>query len=243
MNIGELKNIDLKNIDVKEIFAKLKINDLFKDKKFVIKFSIYFFSILVFLIIYYAIVNPKVNDQKQRIAQMQDNELKIVEYKNNISQLGEQIKNIQPEYEKKSKLFHDKKEVEDLYQNISNFASVNGLSILKLNKENATPVSNTAEGSNPNPDQGNSTEGQPNPDQGNSTEGQPNPGAVNALYYKIPVNFEIKGNYLGYLKFRRALAQSNKAINFDNEKITVNQDATINAQGIISIVGLPDDYK
>jgi Tfp pilus assembly protein PilO len=231
MNIGELKNIDLKNIDVKEIFAKLKINDLFKDKKFVIKFSIYFFSILVFLIIYYAIVNPKVNDQKQRIAQMQDNELKIVEYKNNISQLGEQIKNIQPEYEKKSKLFHDKKEVEDLYQNISNFASVNGLSILKLNKENATPVSNTAEGSNP------------NPDQGNSTEGQPNPGAVNALYYKIPVNFEIKGNYLGYLKFRRALAQSNKAINFDNEKITVNQDATINAQGIISIVGLPDDYK
>jgi len=231
MNISELKNIDLKNIDVKEIFAKLKIDDLLKDRKFVIKFSIYFFSILIFLIVYYAIVNPKVNEQKQRIAQMQDNELKIVEYKNNISQLGEQIKNIQPEYDKKSKLFHDKKEVEDLYQNISNFASINGLSILKLNKQNPAPVSNQPDGSNP------------NPDQGNSTEGQPNPGTAGALYYKIPVNFEIKGNYLGYLKFRRALAQSNKAINFDNEKITVNQDATINSQGVISIVGLPDDYK
>ena len=48
---------------------------------------------------------------------------------------------------------------------------------------------------------------------------------------------------MGYLKFRRALAQSNKVINFDREKISVVKDAGINSVGTISIVGLPDEYK
>ena len=65
----------------------------------------------------------------------------------------------------------------------------------------------------------------------------------NVAYFKIPVSFEITGNYLGYLKFRRALAQSNKVINFDMEKISIVKGAGINSVGTISIVGLPDEYK
>ena len=59
------------------------------------------------------------------------------------------------------------------------------------------------------------------------------------------VTFEIKGNYLGYLKFRRALASSTKVINFDKEEIDVIKDAQgqVIAKGTISIVGLPDEYK
>ena len=39
----------------------------------------------------------------------------------------------------------------------------------------------------------------------------------NIAYYKIPVTFEIKGNFLGYIKFKRALSLSQKMLNFDKE--------------------------
>jgi Tfp pilus assembly protein PilO len=65
------------------------------------------------------------------------------------------------------------------------------------------------------------------------------------MYYKIPVDFEIQGNFLSYLKFRRALSKSQKVINFDKEEITMIADiqGQILSKGTLSIVGLPDEYK
>ena len=212
MNFDELKNLDLKNIDIKDLFEKLKNSELFKDKKFLTKFGIYFGSIILFLIVYYAFISPKVDAQKQRINTMLQNEKQIEVFKQEIILLKAKIKKIQPEYDKKSKLFHSQKEVEGLYQNISNFASMNNLSIINLNKENPLPVSK---------------------DKDNQK----------AAYFKIPVSYEISGNYLGYLKFRRLLAKSNKVINFDKEEIKVVKGGGINSIGTLSIVGLPDEYK
>ena len=78
------------------------------------------------------------------------------------------------------------------------------LNIFNLNKEDAIPISgggasNQEQSSNNNQNAGNNQN-------------------QNVVYFRIPVSFEITGNYLGYLKFRRALAQSNKVINFDLEK-------------------------
>tara|TARA_A100001011_G_scaffold293338_1_gene305185 strand:- start:741 stop:1433 length:693 start_codon:yes stop_codon:yes gene_type:complete len=229
MNLDDLKNIDLKNIDVKELVQKFKDSGYLKDKKFLTKFGIYFGSILLFLIIYYAFVNPKVQFQKERINIMLENEKQITVLGENIVKLNNRIKEIQPEYDKKSKLFHSQKEVEGLYQNISNFASSNNLNIINLNKEDAVPISGA----------GASNQGESN----NNNQNTGNSQNQNVAYFKIPVSFEITGNYLGYLKFRRALAQSNKVINFDMEKISVVKDAGINSVGTISIVGLPDEYK
>ena len=212
MNLSELKNIDLKNIDVKDLIEKLKNSDLLKDKKFLTKFGLYFGSIVLFLIIYYAFISPKVDAQKQRINLMLQNEKQTVVFKQEIVGLKAKVEKLQPEYDKKSKLFHSQKEVEGLYQNISNFASMNNLNIINLNKENPLPVS-------------------------------PGKKAKKVAYFKIPVSYEITGNYLGYLKFRRALAKSNKVINFDREQITVVQGKGIKSVGTLSIVGLPDEYK
>ena len=231
MNLDDLKKIDLKNIDVKELVQKFKNSEYLKDKKFLTKFGIYFGSILLFLIIYYAFVNPKVQFQKERINIMLENEKQITVLGENIIKLNNRIKEIQPEYDKKSKLFHSQKEVEGLYQNISNFASSNNLNIINLNKEDAVPISGALAGA--------SNQGQNNDNNQNTGNNQ----NQNVAYFKIPVSFEITGNYLGYLKFRRALAQSNKVINFDREKISVVKDAGINSVGTISIVGLPDEYK
>tara|TARA_B100000945_G_C20174203_1_gene499213 strand:- start:9 stop:680 length:672 start_codon:yes stop_codon:yes gene_type:complete len=218
----------LKNLDVKDLVSKLKGADLLSNKKLLIKFGIGFGSIIIFLIIYYAFVSPIVKSQNEKIAIMNENKTKIEEFKNNLVSLKKAIKEMEPEFKKNSKLFHSKKEVEDLYQNISNFALRNGLSIINLKKGEPKAVNNNNSAQND-----------------NNTQNSENSENQQALYYKIPVNYEIKGNFLGYLKFRRALASSSKVINFDKEEINVLKEVQgqVLSKGTISIVGLPNEYK
>jgi Tfp pilus assembly protein PilO len=64
-------------------------------------------------------------------------------------------------------------------------------------------------------------------------------------YYKIPVEYEITGNFLGYIKFKRDISKSKKMLNFDKEMISVVQESTtgaIIATGNLTIVGLPDEF-
>ena len=78
-------------------------------------------------------------------------------------------------------------------------------------------------------------------DDGSGGEGEVGP----FLYYQIPVDYEIMGTFLGYLKFRRALSKSLKVINFDKEEITAltQPQGNVIAKGTISIVGLPNEYQ
>ena len=224
----------LKNLDIKDLLNKIKgagVGNILQDKKILIKFGIGFGSILIFLIIYYVFASPVINEQKAKINIMDENQNKLDEYLATIGTLEESVKKLEPQYKKSSKLFHSRKEVEDLYQNISNFAMANGLAIINIEKGEPTAVDNPAANEVSNEQTENTQEYQ---------EG------YQALYYKIPVNYKIQGNYLGYLKFRRALSKSSKVINFDKEIITVeanNTSGMILSEGTISIVGLPDEYK
>ena len=208
----------LKNIDLKDIVAKFKSGGI-ADKKLLIQFGVGFGAILIFLIGYYAFVSPRVEAQKADINLMNENKNKIEEFKNNIGTLKATVKKLEPEYKKNSKLFHSKKEVEDLYQNISKYALMNGLSITNLKKGEPAGVMNQSDEQ--------------------TDEGE------QVVYYKIPVEYEIQGNFLSYLKFRRALSKSQKVINFDQEEINVQKEiqGQILSKGTISIVGLPDEYN
>ena len=211
--------MDLKNLKVEDIKAKLQA----VDKKTYIKFGIGFGAIILFLIIYYAILNPIVNDKK---AQYQDKVLKeneILEMNNEIITMKTRIKKITPEYKKSSALFHSKAEVEDLYSSLSKFAAVNGLVISKIQKQKPKPV--LKDGSMP--------------------EGEEALDLSAISYYKIPVEYEITGNFLGYIKFKRDISKSKKMLNFDKEMISVVQESTtgaIIATGDLTIVGLPDEF-
>ena len=219
---------DLKNLDVKDLIEKIKSGSgpsLLKDKKAVTKFAIGFVAVLIFLIFYYAFVAPKVNAQKEKINIMKDNQNKIAEYTSNIGNLEARVKELQPKYEKSSKLFHSRKELEDLYQVITNFAMTNGLTIINLQKGQPQAVGAGA-----------------NNTTNNAEQNQDGSQGSNAQYYKIPVNYKIQGNYLGFLKFRRALSKSAKVINFDKETIKVEKNGSIVSEGTISIVGLPNEY-
>ena len=221
---------NLKNIDVNDLFNKLKSGG-FGDKKLLIKFGIGFVAVLIFLIIYYVFVSPIVTAQEEKLKIMNENKEKIIEFNNNIGTLKDAVTKLEPEYEKNSKLFHSKKEVEDLYQNISKFALLNGLSIVNLKKSEAKAVNGSNQTSTENNSEQNSS--------GENNEGQ------QVLYYEIPVEYEIRGNFLSYLKFRRALSKSSKVINYDKEEITTLTEiqGQILSKGTISIVGLPNEYQ
>ena len=230
----------LKNIDLKDIVTKLKSGGI-ADKKLLIQFGVGFGAILIFLIGYYAFVSPRVEAQKVQINLMNENKNKIEEFKNNIGILKASVKKLEPEYNKNSKLFHSKKEVEDLYQNISKYALMNGLSITNLKKGEPKGVAKTAIlGVTPNQSiDPQSIDPQSTDPQSTDPQGQ------QVMYYKIPVEYEIQGNFLSYLKFRRALSKSQKVINFDKEEINVQKEiqGQILSKGTISIVGLPDEYN
>ena len=170
--------MDLKNINVEDLKAKLQG----VDKKTYIKFGIGFGAIVLFLIIYYAVLNPIVNDKK---AQHDDKVLKeneILEMNNEIITMKTRIKKITPEYQNSSALFHSKAEVEDLYSSLSKFAAVNGLVISKIEKQKPKPVLK------------------------DGAVEQTELDLSSVSYYKIPVGYEITGNFLGYIKFKRDIS-------------------------------------
>ena len=226
MDLNELKNLNMQDLKAKVL--------AFADKKTLIKIGISLGSIIVFLIIYYAILNPIVKDKKTKISDMNSKQEEIIKFTQDIQKTKKKIKKLKPQYENYSTLFHSRAEVEGLYQNLSEFASVNGLVISKIEKGKPKVVSK-AEVLN----QKKKKKKKKNKKASKETE------VKNIAYYQIPVKFEIMGNFLGYIKFKRALSLSNKMLNFDNESIkVVKSDSTgaIKVSGTLTIVGLADDF-
>ena len=211
--------MDLNNIKLSDISAKLKT----VDKKTFIKFGIGFGAILIFLIGYYVILNPIVKNKK---ALYEDKILKqdeIVQFENEIILNKKRIKKLEPEFKKTSTLFHSKAEVEGLYQSLSRYAGVNGLTISKIQKKKPKPVLKA----------------------GATEQAEELLKKKDISYYKIPVEYEIKGNFLGYIKFKRAISKQKKMLNFDKETISVVQNSTtgaIIAKGELTLVGVPDEF-
>ena len=211
--------MDLKNMNMSDLKGKLGAID----KKTIIKFGIGFGAIILFLIVYYVILNPMVKERKAKYADKILKENEITQFSNDIIIYKKKLKKIKPEFEKTSTLFHSKAEVEDLYQSLSRYAAVNGLVISKIEKKKPKAVLKSGIAS--------------------QAENQIKQDMVS--YYKIPVDYEIKGNFLGFIKFKRAISKSKKMLNFDKEIISVVQnDSTgaIVARGELTIVGLPNEF-
>ena len=212
--------MDLKNITMSDLKAKFSGA---ADKKTLVKFGIGFGAIIIFLIIYYAILNPMVKERKAKYEDKLLKENEISQFENEIIQFKARIKKLKPEFEDSSTLFHSKAEVEDLYQSLSKHAGVNGLVISKIEKKKPIPVMKD----------------------GVANQSAENLTADMVSYYKIPVDYEIKGKFLGYIKFKRAVSKQKKMLNFDKETISIVQnDSTgaIIATGELTIVGLPNEF-
>ena len=172
---------------------------------------------------YYSILNPIVNNKKETFKDKLLKQDEINQMNVEIATYKKTIKEKQPEFNNSSKLFHSKAEVEGLYKSLSRYAGLNGLVISKIEKKEPKAVLKAGE----------------------VAQSQELTDVKSISYYKIPVTYEIKGNFLGYIKFKRALAKSKKMLNFDQEEISIVQnDSTgaIVAKGELTIVGLPDEF-
>ena len=222
MDLKELNNLNMDDIKAKVI--------AFADKKTLIKGGIAFGAIVFFLVIYYSILNPIVNTKKAQLADMTLKQEEIAQFTNEIKSKKNKIKKLTPDYKNYSTLFHTRAEVEGLYQSLSHFAGANNLVITKIQKKKPTAVSMAAA-------LGKKVK--------KKSKKKTKAKSKNVAYYTIPVDFEIKGNFLGYIKFKRAISLSQKMLNFDKESIKVvkgNTTGTIKVNGTLTIVGLADEF-
>ena len=219
---------ELKNLNMDDLKAKVKA---FADKKTLIKGGITFGAIVFFLIIYYSILNPIVNTKKAQLEEMTLKQKEVTQFNQEIKANKNKIKKLRPKYEKYSTLFHTRAEVEGLYQTLSEFAGQNGLVISKIEKKKPEEVSKS-----------DVLDKKKKKKKKKATKKK---SIKNIAYYKIPVDFEITGNFLGYIKFKRAISLSNKMLNFDKESIKVvkgNTTGTIKVNGTLTIVGLANEF-
>ncbi len=226
-------NIDLKNLNISDLKEQIL---KFADKKTLIKIGIIVGSILLFLIIYYAVLNPMVDTRKAKLDDMNLKKEETQKFINEINSMKRKIKKLKPQYQQYSTLFHSKAEVEGLYQTLSEFAGQNDLVISKIEKRKIKEVLKAQALA--------SVDGKKSKKKQKVKKIQTQD-ISNIAYYLIPVDFEIDGNFIGYIKFKRALSLSKKMLNFDKESIqVVKGDATgaIKVRGTLTIVGLPDEF-
>ena len=227
----DLKNIDLKNISLEDIQAKLKK----VEKKTWIKIGVSFGAVIFFLIIFYGVLNPIVKKKKAQLNEMNLRIEETNEFLTDIKIAKKKIKKMKPEYEKYSTLFHTRAEVEGLYQTLSEYAAMNNLVISKIEKQKIEEITKSA------------ALEKVGGKKKKKKKKQKKKSVENVAYYKIPVDFEITGNFLGYIKFKRQLSLSQKMLNFDNESIKVvkgkgDSTGAIKVNGTLTIVGLADDF-
>ena len=127
--------------------------------------------------------------------------------------------------------------MEGLYETLSEFAGINNLVISKIEKGKPKAVTKASAIA--------STEKKKKKKKRKSRKKVDTGVKKNIAYYRIPVNFQIKGNFLGYIKFKRQVAMSQKMLNFDKETIKVikgDTTSTVAVTGVLTIVGLPDEF-
>jgi len=212
----------LKDMDVKDLLSKLKGSQaIFLDKKMLIKFGIIFGAIVIFLIIYYGHFNKIFQDQKKQIEDMKRYETETNRMIEDEANLEAKIKNLEPEFNEKTSLFHTNAEFENFMMTMDDIAKKYGLSVDDIHRKERVPVH----------DQNTDVQ---------NTDGQ-NSGTP--LYFTLPVTWKISGTYLGYLKYRREISRTTKHIHFHKETIVAQENARpgeISAEGTISIVQLPN---
>ena len=223
-------NIDLKNLnmsDIKDQITKLA------DKKTLTKIGIIVGSIVLFLIIYYAILNPMVKTRKAKLDDMNLKKQETQQFISEINAMKAKIKKLKPQYQRYSTLFHSKAEVEGLYQTLSEYAGQNDLVITSIEKKQIKEVLKAA------------ALAQADGKKAKKVKKTQVKSVKNIAYYLIPVDFEIDGNFIAYIKFKSALSLSQKMLNFDKESIQVvkgDSTGTIKVRGTLTIVGLPDEF-
>ena len=172
--------------------------------------------------------------KNQKISQIETIKYEIGSLSNKIKTAQEELELAEIEYERRTKLFHSDKELEDLYGQISLLAMQNKLMVTKIEKGVEMPVFAV----------GSCNISNNNQDASSANSQQP-PQLKKVGYYEFTVDLEISGNYNFYTGFRNGLAQLTKIININTESIVVLESkggsGGVKVTSAISTYRLPKD--
>lgn len=183
------------------------------DKENLKKLPIYIFFSASFMIIFYILLYLIFTPTERDYLAMEENKNDLIKINSSIENLNVAINTLKPVYDEQSALFHNKNEVEELYRSLSISAVKNNLVISTLAKDNIVPMFEEKDLKKD-----------------------------KVYYYKIPITYEITGDFLSYIKFKKFISSSNKLINIEKEIISLNRNDTngkIIAKGQLSVAGLP----
>ena len=183
------------------------------DKDNLKKLPIYFFISASFMIIFYILLYLIFTPTERDYLAMEENKNDLIKINSSIENLNVAINTLKPVYDEQSALFHNKNEVEELYRSLSISAVKNNLVISTLAKDTIVPIFEEKDLKKD-----------------------------KVYYYKIPITYEITGDFLSYIRFKKFISSSNKLINIEKEIISLNSNDTngkITAKGQLSVAGLP----
>ena len=156
----------------------------------------------------------RINNEKLSQIEILRSEVTVLE--NRIVKAQADLGEAEKEYERRTKLFHTDKELEDLYGHISMLAMKNQLMVTKIEKGVEKPIFDEAQSSIC--DRNLSNTNTENSDDFNMQE----PTQLKKVaYYEFLVDLEISGKYKNYTNYRNGLAELKKIINIMRESIVV----------------------
>jgi len=141
--------------------------------------------------------------KNEKISQVEILRSEITVLSDRIVKAQADLDEAEKEYERRTKLFHTDKELEDLYGHISMLAMKNQLMVTKIEKGVENPIFDETQSSICDRNLSNTE----NSDDFNMQE---SPQLTKVAYYEFLVDLEISGNYNNYTNFRNGLAELKK---------------------------------
>lgn len=198
----------------------MKINvDYLKDKKVIYAITSIILLLLIGGILGKIFFFDEIIYLKNKLEQKTIYEYEISDFNNQILDLEQQLGPIELEQKNLSRLFHNKNEIENLYQELSTIAISNGLIIANLEKKDKEAYDIS----------------------GQKIDNIEEFSAAD-IFYMIPVDYKIIGNFINYLRFRSQVADLPKSLNFQSEQISLSEEegkiGEINSTATIAVFSL-----
>ncbi|MBL6985020.1 MAG: type 4a pilus biogenesis protein PilO [Candidatus Thioglobus sp.] len=125
------------------------------------------------------------------------------------------------EYERLTRIFHSESELEELYESISKLAIRYGMKVSGFSRKRPEAIYEERK------------KGKKKKKRSSDRE---------VLYYKMKVDISMTGNYLAYMRFIKGLSELKKAVNTEEETITMDNEkggGNVNVHVTLSTYRLP----
>ena len=250
----------LLQMDIKDLFSRKNKDKSNKSKDYktigldkTVVMRIIYASVLIIILlaVYFFYIKPTLNEQQNRLKQVETWNTQIKSCIEEIKNLNKSIENLKSESSTKGVLFVSDDEFENFYAELTEATIRNGLKIINItrgdeiairldeNDMNNSSYTYTPIGSTIPCEQNSQYENMVN----NSQSFQPDPNCQGdeckpIAYYKMSVSYEIEGGFTNYVNFRNILANKPKIVNIENEEIKKNENISglIKATATVSLV-------